>query len=195
MPTGYTSDIYEGKNVTGKEFLMICARAFGIYEPFDAEIPEEFQPNDYHLRRLEEVKNELERYRTMTIEEAKIITEREYEENIKYNKEQHEIYKNLKERYLNVLSDVLQWQPPTEDHVELKNFAIKQLENSIKFDCDGKEKFYPLDVEKETPEEYIKRNIDSCLRNITYHSEEYKKEVKKTLSRNKWIKELRESLK
>ena len=131
----------------------------------------------------------------MTIEEAKIITEREYEENIKYNKEQHEIYKNLKERYLNVLSDVLQWQPPTEDHVELKNFAIKQLENSIKFDCDGKEKFYSLDVEKETPEEYIKRNIDSCLRNIKYHSEEYKKEVKKTLSRNKWIKELRESLK
>jgi hypothetical protein len=29
MPTGYTAAIYEGKKVSGKDFLLTCARAFG----------------------------------------------------------------------------------------------------------------------------------------------------------------------
>ena len=29
MPTGYTIDLYEGKEVTFEEFVMKCARAFG----------------------------------------------------------------------------------------------------------------------------------------------------------------------
>ena len=29
MPTGYTTDIYNGKDVTFKDFALKCARAFG----------------------------------------------------------------------------------------------------------------------------------------------------------------------
>ena len=49
MPTGYTSKIYEGKeNVTGKSFIMDCARGFGACismrdESSDTPIPEEFK--------------------------------------------------------------------------------------------------------------------------------------------------------
>lgn len=29
MPTGYTSEIYQGEEVSPKDFLLTCARAFG----------------------------------------------------------------------------------------------------------------------------------------------------------------------
>ena len=29
MPTGYTSDLYEGKNISFTEFALQCSRAFG----------------------------------------------------------------------------------------------------------------------------------------------------------------------
>jgi len=199
MPTGYTSDIYSGKEVSGKEFLMQCARAFGACitlrdEPMDAEIPEEFKPNDYHLKQIQKAKDELKKYQQMNNEDIKSAIDKEHREKITYNKEQLKNYSNMKNRYLNTLSEVLVWQPPTDQHIGLKEFAVQQLKDSIKHDCDGIEKYYSLDVKKETPEEYIKRNIEKCLKDIDYHSKEHQKEIDRTNGRTQWVKDLRNSL-
>jgi len=50
MPTGYTLDLYDGKNITFKEFVMKCAGAFGALismkdESLDAPIPEHLEPS------------------------------------------------------------------------------------------------------------------------------------------------------
>lgn len=34
-----------------------------------------------------------------------------------------------------MLDQVQLWQPPTDDHMGLKEFMIQQIEESIKFDC------------------------------------------------------------
>jgi hypothetical protein len=197
MPTGYTSEIYEGKEVSGKKFIMDCARAFGACimmrdEPNNAEIPEEFKPSTYHKEQIERGKSELKKYQDMTIEEAQNFIDEEYETTIKNNKEQIKNKMDLRNRYLNTLSEVMEWQTPTEDHINLKEFAIKQLKESIDFDCGVS--YYNKEVVKYSPEEWLDIKINSCLRDIEYHTKENNAEIKRVTERNKWIKDLRNSL-
>lgn len=73
MPTGYTADLYDGKDVSFEGFALNCARAFGALvslrdEP-DAEIPDEFKVDEYYVKKFEEAKEELEKAESMTDEE------------------------------------------------------------------------------------------------------------------------------
>ncbi|MEX0596602.1 MAG: hypothetical protein WD512_08880, partial [Candidatus Paceibacterota bacterium] len=156
MPTGYTSEIYEGKNVNGKDFIMLCARAFGATvtmreEPLDKEIPE-FQPSDYSLRGLKRAKAELDRYMNMTLKEAQIKLDEVYEEELQRYYDRIKEKNELEARYRKVLDEVKAWNPPTDDHVELKKYAINQIEESIKGDCNIS--YFKLPV-KGTAQEYI----------------------------------------
>jgi hypothetical protein len=197
MPTGYTSEIYEGKEVTGKKFLMDCARVFGACimmrdEPADAEIPESFQLSTYHKEQIDKAKDELKRFQSMSIEEIQNTIDKEYEETLRYNKEKIKEYVERRNRYLNTLADVISWTPPTKNHKELKEFAIQQLKDSMNFDCNIS--YYEEEVVKQTPEEWLKTKIDKCLKDIDYHAKENQEEIERTDDRNKWIKELRDSL-
>ena len=198
MPTGYTSKIYNGEQQSGKEFIMTCARAFGALiemrdEPNDAIITEEFQPSEYHKKELEKAKIELEKYKNMTIEQIQQKVNESYQEIIEQNKKYYNEGLELKNRYEKVLREVERWELPSSEHQNLKDFAMDQLNESIRFDC-GHIKKYVEEVKKETPEEYIQKQIDSCLWSINYHQENWDKEIKKTNERNLWIKQLRDSL-
>ena len=61
MPTGYTEDIYNGKDVTFKDFALKCARAFGAcvhQRDDDANDPPKLrEPNTgYYEERLKKAK-------------------------------------------------------------------------------------------------------------------------------------------
>jgi len=198
MPTGYTSKIYEGEQVSGKEFIMTCARAFGALiemrdEPLDAKIPEELKIDTHHNKALEKSKQELDKYRNMSIEEAQKLVDESYKKTVEDNKKYYDEKLELRNRYEKVLAEVEAWELPSQDHQNLKDYAIRQLEESILFDC-GHIEDYAKEVRKETPEEYIQKQIDSCLWNIEYHQKEWENEVKRTNERNLWIKQLRESI-
>ena len=67
MPTGYTAHIEDGEITTGKEFLKLCTRAFGVAvslkdEPLSTPTPSSFEPSPFYnesydgaLKKLEEV--------------------------------------------------------------------------------------------------------------------------------------------
>jgi hypothetical protein len=195
MTNGYTDPIYEGKDITAKEYILRCARAFGATitmrdEPLDAEIPE-FKPGTYHLEQIEKLKNELQKYKSMTLDEARKIINEEYETAIKYIEKVIKEKNELKQRYMKVLKEVKAWNPPTDEHVNLKNFAIEQLEQSIEWDCDTS---YIRTPEKETPDEWLKRKISKIERDIAYHEKEWIEEVKRTKKRNDPTKQLKDSL-
>lgn len=51
MPTGYTADLHDGKDVTFDQFVKQCARGMGALvtlrdAPWDAPLPERFEPSD-----------------------------------------------------------------------------------------------------------------------------------------------------
>ena len=59
MPTGYTSDIYDGKDISFREYALKCARNFGAYvemrdSSLDTEMPTEFEPSTYYRDKLDE---------------------------------------------------------------------------------------------------------------------------------------------
>lgn len=197
MPSGYTADIYEGKKVSGKNFIMKCARAFGATvmmkdDPLEKEIPE-FQPSTYHLDSVERAKKSLVKYENMSLEEAEKLCEQQYLSEVervnKIIKEKEE----LRSRYEKTLNEVKEWTPPTNEHIELKKYAIDQLEQSIKFDCNVS--YYLNPVHRESPEEYLESMIKSCKKDIIYHTKEYQAEIKRIKERNKWVNDLKDSLK
>jgi len=198
MPTGYTAKIKDG--ISFQQFAMSCARAFGACvmmrdESADKPIPEKFKPSiTYDKKELNEAYKELDRIDNLNVDEG------EKEATIEFNKEVQRQDKAIKEdrilmnKYRDMLREVKQWQPPTPDHIEFKEFMISQIEDSIKHD--GMEDYYIENpIKKLTGEEWLARKRKNALRNIDYHTKEYKAEIKRTDQRNKWIKDLRDSLK
>ena len=195
MPTGYTLDLYDGKDITFEEFVLKCARAFGALidmrdEPMDAPIPDRFEPSDYHLKELEKAKRRLKEIRTWNEEKAEQEAERAYREALKEREEFIKKNKLIRKRYEDMLSKVQKWKPPTIEHASLKQFMIQQLLESIEFDC-----FVPEMPQRLSGEEYREQQIKKALSDIEYHEKEYAEEVNRVYEKNKWLLSLRESLK
>jgi hypothetical protein len=199
MPTGYTAYIENGEITKGKDFLLKCARAFGACidmkeDSLNIDIPVKFEPSTYHKEQLEKAYVDLEKYKTMTIEEAQKIIDDEYEKNQKYYAEAITKNKETNDRYIKVRDEVSKWTPPTSEHHNLKKFALEQIDMSMEYDMKD---YYQkeLDKSKKTPEEYIASMIECIANNINYHLKNWNEEVNRTEKRNKWIDDLRESMK
>jgi len=194
MPTGYTLDLFDGKDVTFEEFVLKCARAFGALidmrdEPMDAPIPERLEPSDHHLKELEKAKRRLKEIRKWNEEKAEQEAERAYREALKEREEFIKKNKLIRKRYEDMLSKVQKWKPPTIEHESLKQFMIQQLVESIEYDC-----FIPEMPQRLSGEEYKEQQIKKALSDIDYHEREYAEEVNRVYERNKWLLSLRESL-
>lgn len=195
MPTGYTSEIYEGKEVSLKDYILRCARAFGATavmrdEPLSKEIPV-FQPNDYHLKQKTFAQQELIKYQNMSLEDAQKLINQEYDEKVRATDESLNKNNKLKQRYERLLIKVKAWEPPTVEHKELKEFAIRQLKESIYYDCSTECLNYPT---KQDPKEWLNRKIETYQKDIEYHQKSWNREVERTNQRNEWIKKLKESI-
>ena len=192
MPSGYTADI--AKDISFNDFVLQCARAFGATitlrdDPLSPDIPE-FKPGSYHTKGLASAQTRLFELTEMC-ETSKI------RDAAKYNTKNYENFLNveaadmdLRDKYETMLQKVESWQPPTTSHTELKEFMIKQLNDSIEWDCSyARETPVPL-----TAEEWYFNEIEITTKNIVYHTEEYVKEIKRVKERNAWVKDLKESL-
>ena len=197
MPTGYTAKIYDGEKVSSKDFLMTCAREFGACitmrdEPLSKPIPNKFEPSKFYENELKKSQAELEHLKNMTIQDIKNAIDKEYLEQVEKQQEKLSRIRKLKDAYEKVYDEVKMWNPPTTEHESLKEFALKQLADSIYYDCDTS--YYEREIIKDSKEEWFNKKIQKTLDNIKYCAEEYKKEIQRVNSRNKWLKELRDSL-
>jgi len=195
MPTGYTAKLYDGDQ-DFNEFIMGCARAFGALimmrdESSDAQIPEKFYPSDYHLKEFIKASDKLKRLKSMSDDERQIAARKEYDDQVAHYNSEMTTCALRRKRYGHMLENVESWQPPTEDHLGLKTFMIDQIKSSIFHDC--------ATVSEEpkllSGPQWWQKEVGNAEWNIEYHEKEYKEEVKRTDGRNKWLSELRESIK
>lgn len=198
MPTGYTADIAKG--ITFEQFAMSCARAFGACitmrdSSSDTPIPKEFKPSTYHKEALKEEYKRLEKINKMTVAEAEIEAKKKYDEEILEVQNQLKKSSTLQKKYEDMLQKVYTWVAPA-DHIKFKDFMIKQIKESIEYDCDIS---YWTRTKEEiklfTGEEWLKLQKEVIQSSIEYHRREDKEEIERVAGRNKWIRELRESLK
>lgn len=195
MPTGYTADLNNGKQVTFEEFAMKCARAFGALvemrdDPLDAPIPDEFRPKDYHLDAIKTAKKklaEIKKWSNARAEkEAKKAFSGEVRSISKYGKKNEQAGR----AYIAMLKQAGKWVPPTKDHEGLKSFMIEQLAESLQFDC----LHTPTMPHRLSGKQFRTQRIKSLLRDIAYHTKEHAKEVRRAHERSEWVRNLRKSL-
>lgn len=194
MSTAYTAVIKDG--ATFEQFMMRCARAMGGCiamrdDPLDATIPERFEPSSYYAKRREEQRAGLNALHAMTPAEAEVAAAREYAEACASHKQRAEDRATLLNQYNAMLAQVVQWTPPTAEHEPFKEFMLKQIQQSIEFDCCNR--FDPPPTSK-TGEEWWSDKFSATIDAIRHSTQEYQEEVARTESRNQWLRALRESL-
>lgn len=196
MPTGYTAILGEKEDVSLKEFAMQCARNFGACIemrdlPLSEPIPEKFEPSPFYQKRYEESKKELDDF--MAMEDKKGFLERDYERYVELEKNRHkkamEERTKLRERYERMLCKVIAWNPPSDEHIELKKFMANQIQESIKWDCRDSELWLAPKEEWCNVESHIER----LKKDVNYYETQLMKEQYRYDSMNKWMKLLRES--
>jgi hypothetical protein len=146
MPTGYTEAI-EDRDISFKEFAVLCARAFGVLvnmrdEPLSKEIPDEIKPSLYYQEARQKAEEDLYQMERMPVEMAETRATEEYNQEMKRVEQSLKKRTDLLIRYKKMLAEVEAWNPPTPDHVGLKEFMIQQITISLPAD----EKYYHFPV-------------------------------------------------
>jgi hypothetical protein len=197
MPTGYTADVQSGKVTDFQTFALQCVRAFGALvmmrdAPSDAPIPEEFKPSDYSAKALQDATSELERLRLMTPSDVERAAAAAYDEALTRWAARRKERVQVRQRYEAMIAQVQAWDPPSQDHVEMKSFMLKQLRDSIDFDCSSDYDDRPV---KRDSKKWHAQESKRLRESIAYHVKSHAEEVERTRGRNVWVRQLRESLK
>jgi hypothetical protein len=177
---------------------MDCARAFGACATLcDApsggeQIPESFQPNEWHLKKARSAKAELEALLALSPEEQERKAADMWEKEEESRKAYIEAREQLRNLYLTMLDKVHAWKPPTPDHVPLHIFMREQIEQSISFDCGTKYDKKPS--LRLTGPEWKARETERLQTDIVYHEQAYAEEVARVTRNTAWVKALRDSL-
>lgn len=195
MPTGYTAPVADGDVTDFPTFAMQCARGMGALitmrdDPWDAPIPDEFQPSRYHQMALAEAETSLADARSWSTGEAVRLAQADHLHAVEVAVDLARKDEDKRRRYEAMLDQVRAWEPPTADHDEFKKFMVDQLEESIRFDC-GHTWDAPAAQDGEA---YRQAMIAKAERDILYHSKELAEEIERTRGRTEWVRALRESL-
>lgn len=207
MPTSYTAAVEDGEITTLEDYIRRCARQFGaFFHQREDSLGEEPKYPDldilYEEKSLKAKREELKHWQDMTAEEIRKIVidirQRSYEQ----NKEILAKYALQNKRYDDMLEKVRAWEPPTEDHQNLKNFALDQLHISRTKD-DFIDRYYRQPIaEYETtepepidPEAVRQERIADCERDISRYQERIEEMKQKHQENIKWIDQLFNSLK
>jgi hypothetical protein len=195
MPSGYTEKLYKGEDQTFEQFVMQCARAFGALielrdEPH-AEIPEKFEASPYERPRLDAAIALVIKLRDRSDDEWAAAQDAEIEEHNEHVRKAITVAGERRVRYEHMLARVHSWRPPTEEHKGLKDFMVKQLEDSIAFDCSTR---YLEEQSRRPIAEYALRKQDEAARQLDRAEQSWNEAQARAAGRTTWVKDLRKSL-
>jgi len=202
MPTGYTAGILDGTTKDFTQFAKICSRAFMVHlrdEPFNSEYKKR-EPSDYHIEKIKESKEILETVETLkdsTIidnERSKLLKSIEYHRESIDSQKKNEIILN---EFLVKAKDL---KAPTEAHKGIVGFMVKQLKETIDFDCRD-DNYYQKEIVK-IEEKLIVLNVEDirselktqAAEDFSYHTKEYEDELRRCRESNKWYDDFINSL-
>jgi hypothetical protein len=196
MPSGYTCGVNDGTVTDLNAFVLICAKAFGacIMQRNDpASDPSKVQPKDtYHQKALVTAQENLAKLKKMTIAQANKKAAEEHEKAVQDGVKSKIDNMKVEARYQAMIAKVTAWIPPTPDHQNLKDFMLKQLDESINWDV-LEDKYFKAPALK-TGAEWLADQMMHEEHNIKYHTENQVADDERTNSRNKWITDLYTSL-
>lgn len=187
MATGYTASILEGCSFP--EFIWRCAKAFGANISMRDEASDKrvmrYTVNSFHRECVFRAEKGLALFEAMDMNEA-----RRRFENLKRKYRAHLEQRNAEWRkklllYKKMRACVVEWTPPSPDHDGLKDFMIKQIDESIAHDC---VELSPADDGDtcETAEDWLKSEIAEYRTDIEYHTSQHLANVEHVAKLNTW---------
>lgn len=194
MPTGLTSKIYDGTDVSLRGFALKCLTQLGAGHAAsnygETELPLDHAPllkeSDYHIKSLKRAEDNLAYWKG--VKENKELLQNLYEEDCKrYHEEfleSEKRYNESKERYENMIKRVEEWDLP-EEYQSLKKLMLEQLRQSLTFDCSPE--FPPEEGERPTIEKWVDTRIEIAEWDVKYHTEQIEKEKEKVERVNKYM--------
>lgn len=197
MPSGYTAPVMEGKITTLAEFAMCCARAFGACismrdDDSNAPIPERFEPDTkYHDAAISAALAAIGEIEVLSLDECAQRAADEFRIETERRAQRKTERAQVRARYEAMLKQLGAWSPPS-DIAELKGFMIKQIVDSMQWDCD--ERDYSPALVAMTGDQWRQTTLAKLRSDVDYHTAEREKEISRTEDRNKWLATLRASL-
>ena len=200
MPSGLTYKIHNGEELTLRDFALRCVRQFGAgyfaSQQGEKELPKDKAPilkvDNYHEREILKAKEELEKWENLrnNLEEAQKLYDEQYTKNMQFNATVNEERKEIEKRYNTVLEKVKAWDIPIE-YTSLKELMLKQLKESIEWDCSP---YTPYKEEKVPIEEWVEIRIKLAKRDLDYHTKEFQEEKRRIAEHNNYLKGLYDAL-
>lgn len=204
MPTGYTAGIIDGKINTFRDFALVCVKAFGaaIHMRDDQDVKyEPAKPDQYYVNAVKEARERMVEIFSITDEQ---IIEREritIESTLKYHSQRIEEIKVIRIKLEYLLEQARKYEPPTPEHVEIKEFMVQQLESTIEHDCDlsyhetyiemaNSLKDKPID-----PKAIRDSLLDDNIKDMQHAEERLKDNINKCNEANKWVEVFLNSIK
>lgn len=202
MPTGYTTYIQDGHITTGKDFLKLCLRNFGIAinmrdEPLSKPVPTQFEPDPYYKNDYEKTVETRNKYRQMTFEEAKKELIDKHKKDIESAKKSLDEFIAEDERYMKVRDEIEKWIPPTSEHENVKKFALNQIDislNTYMREYCNKELNKDLDISDEAVHLYMNEINEFYENSVARAYKDWQEELKRTADKNMWMKQFLDSL-
>lgn len=203
MPTGYTAYIEDGDITTGKDFLKLCTRAFGVAidqkdDPLSVPTKTKFEPSQHYIDAYNRACDALRDAKTISFNEAKLRLKSKYHKKVDDYKRLAEKYSDLRNKYLKVRQDVETWTPPTSEHDGLKKFALEQIDMCIpsnktiaEFINKSNE---PLDLSDEAIAKFIEDNISQCKNSVEYYKKSMDAEYERVKEKQEWMDKFLKSL-
>ena len=202
MPTGYTSYIQDGDITTGKDFLKLCTRNFGIAmdmrdEPLSVPVPTHFEPNPYYKKDYDKTVEVRNKYKQMTFDEAKQEMINNHKKSVESAKKALGKYISEDEKYMKVRSEIEKWIPPTSEHENLKKFALEQIDvslnTSVREYC-NEELNKELDIGDEAVYTYMNDINEFYEKDVERAYRRWQEELKRTAEKNMWMQQFLDSL-
>lgn len=196
MPTGYTHPVQVGKITTLRDFTLNCARAFGALiemrdEPGDIPTPRSLARSTYHDEALAKAKREYDRLGIISEGQIKVEAQEANISALASWRQRQLEKKRDRLNYEAMIEKVSAWTPPTSEHTELKNFMLKQLRESLDFDCSTR---YDEEPKTLTPIEWHGQALERARRDVAYHEKALAEEIERNKNRNRWLADLYDSL-
>lgn len=203
MTTGYTSYINDGKITNGADFLKLCTRNFGVAielkdEDLSVPTPIHFEPDPYYKEQYEKAVKKRNKYRKMTLDEAREEFIDQSIENINSTKSHLKNLIGENDKYRAIKNEIMQWIPPTSDHEKLKEYAINQLDismnsaDTIKYYKEESDKM--IDDNEKAVTEYLDRKREMTEGNVIRSYKKWQENIKETEKKNLWMKQFLDSL-
>jgi hypothetical protein len=194
MPTGYTAGVSDGSISDFRTFALRCARNFGATimqrdEPMDVP-PKHREVSDYYAKSVEEARLRVNELASMTVEDAEIAAQAEYEKSLANDARYDANRQATKARYSVMLSEVQAWEPPTVEHIALKTFMVKQLTESIDFDCTS----YPSKRIRYKADVWLREQKTNAAQRLARAEQNLTEEIDRCKKANDWIDALYASL-